>query len=118
VATSEAYGWLDEDRAASLPDATRDRRPVDVGWPAGPVPLVNDLEAPVARRHPAVLEMIDACLREGALSAAMTGSGSAVYSLFPEPAARRAARRLQRADWLVILTRTLSRREAARRMGL
>jgi 4-diphosphocytidyl-2-C-methyl-D-erythritol kinase len=118
VATSEAYGWLDEDRAASLPDATRDRRPVDVGWPVGPVSLVNDLEAPVARRHPAVLEMIDACLREGALSAAMTGSGSAVYGLFPEPAARRAARRLQRADWLVILTRTLSRREAARRMGL
>jgi 4-diphosphocytidyl-2-C-methyl-D-erythritol kinase len=118
VATSEAYGWLDEDRAASLPDATRDRRPVDVGWPVGPVSLVNHLEAPVARRHPAVLEMIDACLREGALSAAMTGSGSAVYGLFPEPAARRAARRLQRADWLVILTRTLSRREAARRMGL
>ena len=56
--------------------------------------------------------------KAGALGAAMTGSGSAVFGLFPEAQAPRAARRLKRADWLVQVTRTLSRREAARRMGL
>ena len=48
----------------------------------------------------------------------MTGSGSAVFGLFPEVAAKRAVRRLQRPDWLVLLTRTLARHEASRRMGL
>ena len=31
---------------------------------------------------------------------------------------KRAVRRLRRPDWLVILTRTLARREAARHIGL
>jgi hypothetical protein len=30
----------------------------------------------------------------------------------------RAARRLRRPDWLVLITRTLTRREAGRRMSL
>jgi len=77
--------------------------------------LDNDLEAPVARRHPAILEMIEACHREGALAAAMTGSGSAVFGLFSETVAKRAARQLQRPDWLVVLTHTISREEANRR---
>ncbi len=52
------------------------------------------------------------------MGAAMTGSGSAVFGVFSEASAKRAARRLQRPDWLVLLTRTLTRREAARRVGL
>jgi 4-diphosphocytidyl-2C-methyl-D-erythritol kinase len=47
----------------------------------------------------------------------MTGSGSAVFALFSETAAPRAARGLQRSEWLVSVTRTLSRREASRRIG-
>jgi 4-diphosphocytidyl-2C-methyl-D-erythritol kinase len=37
----------------------------------------------------------------------MTGSGSAVFGLFREAVAAKAARKLQRPDWLVLLTRTL-----------
>jgi 4-diphosphocytidyl-2-C-methyl-D-erythritol kinase len=118
VATAEAYRWLDEDRGARMAEDTTRAREVDLGWTAGPVALVNDLQAPVARRHPGIGEMVDALAREGTLGAAMTGSGSAVFGLFGESQAARAARRLQRPDWLVLVTRTLSRREAARRHGL
>ncbi len=118
VATADAYRWLDEDWAAGLADAAWGGRTLEVGWPSGPLTLGNDLEAPVARRHPGVDEMLAAVRAEGAQVAAMTGSGSAVFGVFAEAAARRAAERLQRPAWLVRLTRTLSRAEAARRMGL
>lgn len=118
VATADAYRWLDEDRAAGLdeePPATRD---VDIGWSAGPIRLANDLQGPVGRRHGAIGEMIGALMKAGALGAAMSGSGSAVFGLFNEPQAVRATKQLRRADWLVIMTRVVSRREAGRRMGL
>jgi 4-diphosphocytidyl-2-C-methyl-D-erythritol kinase len=120
VATAEAYRWLDEDRAAApSPDpVSAVRREIEVGWPGGPLTLVNDLEAPVARRYPVVAEIGQACIREGALGAVMTGSGSAVYGIFPTAVTRRALKGLQRPDWLVLLTRTVTRREAARHMGL
>ena len=119
VGTANAYRWCDEDRAAGLDgSASETVRAVDVGWPSGPVTLQNDLQAPVTRRHPEINEMVWACLREGALGAAMTGSGSAVFAFFAETVARKACRRLQRPEWLVLLTRTLTRREAARRIGL
>lgn len=118
VAAADAYRWFDESRAGlPLPPASR-RSEVEVGWPTGPVAIMNDLQAPVAGHHPMVEEMVAACLREGAIGASMSGSGSAVFAIFPEAAARRAVGRLQRPDWLVLLTRTLTRREAARRMGL
>jgi 4-diphosphocytidyl-2-C-methyl-D-erythritol kinase len=122
VSTADAYRWLDEDRAArpgspAVPDGHVGRE-VDLGWPTGGVPLVNDLTDSVARRHPGIREMIDACLAEGAFGAEMSGSGSAVFGLFSEAAATRAVKRLRRPDWLVILTRTHGRREAARHMGL
>jgi 4-diphosphocytidyl-2-C-methyl-D-erythritol kinase len=119
VGTAEAYGWLDADRAAGVaPPPSERRNALEVGWSGGPVALVNDLQAPVASRHPAVEEMIAACVSQGALAAAMSGSGSAVFGVFAESVARRAVAGLQRPDWLVLLTRTLSRREATRRIGL
>jgi len=124
VSTADAYGWLDADRASE----NRNREPefldpsvsdmVEVGWPSGPLALSNDLMGPVAMRHPAVFEMVQACLGVGAIGAQMTGSGSAVFGLFPESVASKAARQLKRPDWLVLVARTQSRREAARRMGL
>jgi len=118
VKTADAYRWFDEDadRAASAPAARM--REVDLGWPTGPIVLQNDLEAPVARRHEDINAMVQACLREGAWAAAMTGSGSAVFGLFTEAGAAKAARRLKRPEWLVVLTRTLGRREASRRVTL
>jgi 4-diphosphocytidyl-2-C-methyl-D-erythritol kinase len=117
VSTPDAYRWLDEDRAAGVPPG-RAPKEVDVGWPTGPVLVANDLEAPVGRRHPVVPAMVEACLSAGARAAGMTGSGSAVFGLFSETAARRAAERLARPDWLVLLARSLSRREAQARLGL
>jgi 4-diphosphocytidyl-2-C-methyl-D-erythritol kinase len=119
VSTAEAYGWLDADREAGVETPVdRRRQEVEVGWPAGPVPLINDLQAPVARRHPAVDELVSALVSQGAMAAAMSGSGSAVFGLFSESAAPRAVARLQRPDRLVLLTRTIGRREALRRIGL
>lgn len=118
VSTAEAYRWVDEDRAAGKPASVVDRsREVHVGWETDPLVVCNDMEAPVARRHPEILEIIEACYREGAQVAAMTGSGSAVFALFSESVAPRAARGLQRPDWLVSVTRTMTRREATRKIG-
>ena len=118
VSTADAYRWADEDRAAGQPDTVTTRpREVHVGWETDPLLLGNDLEAPVARRHPEILEIIENCYREGAIVAAMTGSGSAVFALFSESAAPRAARQMHRPDHLVLLTRTMNRHEASRRIG-
>ena len=117
VPTADAYRWLDEDRAAGLETEDADRE-IEVGWSSGPIRIINDLEAPVARRHPLVAEMVAACREQGALVAGMTGSGSAVFGLFRETTAPIAAGRLRRPDWLVLVGRTLARRESARRMGL
>jgi 4-diphosphocytidyl-2C-methyl-D-erythritol kinase len=117
VATADAYQWLDDDRAAARSDMAI-AKPLDVGWEFGPVAVGNDLQASVARRHGGIDEMIEACLRQGAITAAMTGSGSAVYAVFREAAARNVVRGLQRPEWLVHLTRTLTRAESRRLMGL
>jgi 4-diphosphocytidyl-2-C-methyl-D-erythritol kinase len=115
VSTNDAYAWFDADRAAT---GERRSRRIDVGWLTGPIAIENDLQPPVVRRHPSIATMVDACLAEGALAAAMTGSGSAVFGLFAGAKAARAARRLARPDWVVFATRTLTRREAGRRIGL
>jgi 4-diphosphocytidyl-2-C-methyl-D-erythritol kinase len=118
VATADAYRWLDEHRAASESATGGSSHVLDVGWPTGPIKIENDLQEPVARRHAGIHEQVSALRREGALATAMSGSGSAVFGLFSEAAAPHAGRRLQRADWLVCVTRTLNRRESARKMGL
>ena len=117
VSAADAYRWLDEDRAGAIEEA-RPRRglDLDVGWPMGPLSLVNDLEGPVVARHPMVGEILTALVRAGARAAAMTGSGSAAFGVFPGPMSRAALRSLDRPDWLVILTRTVNRRETSRRM--
>jgi 4-diphosphocytidyl-2-C-methyl-D-erythritol kinase len=117
ISTADAYAWLDADRAAG-PSVVKGPPLLDLGWPTGPVQLENDLQPPVARRHPAIDEMVAACRAHGARAALMTGSGSAVFGLFDGLAAARAARRLKRPDWLVMPTRTLNRREAGRGMSL
>jgi 4-diphosphocytidyl-2-C-methyl-D-erythritol kinase len=120
VSTSQAYAWLDADRREASPGAEPAGRmgDIDLGWPGGPVALVNDLQGPVAVRHPAIHEMIDALRRAGARVAAMTGSGSAVFGVFPTSVPRTAVRGLQRPDWFVLVTRTSDRREATRRILL
>ena len=97
VSTKEAFGWFDgSPQRAALPD---------VG---------NDLEAPVVARHPEIGRIISALRRSGASRAAMSGSGSAVFGLFPNRlaaarAAKRLSSRLPSRARRAILTRTLNR---------
>jgi 4-diphosphocytidyl-2-C-methyl-D-erythritol kinase len=119
VSTADAYGWLDADGGAHLSDPGLSAvEGLPVGWPGGPLHIFNDLQPPVARRHPLIQEAIDACRAEGAIAAAMTGSGSAVFGVFPLAGAPRAARRLRRREWQVLATRTLTRTQARRRLTL
>ena len=100
VSTKEAYGWLDSDR--------RDKRAHG--------PSVNDLQAPVAARHPEISDIVTALQVAGSSHASMSGSGSAVFGLFQTHAlATAAARGLEGRSRHVIVTRTVARGEFDRR---
>lgn len=47
--------------------------------------MVNDFERSVFPKHPLIREIKDTLYREGALYAAMSGSGSSVFGLFDKP---------------------------------
>ena len=114
VATADAYRWFDEDR---LTPAGPRRRSAGVisAWHGLPLALVNDLESPVARRHPEIGAARRALEAAGAQAASMTGSGSAVFGLFANEAdARRAARAAAEAGFVALLTRTVDRRTCQR----
>ena len=51
-----------------------------------PGALVNDFEEPVFRAHPAIASIRERLIREGAIAASMSGSGSSVYGLFASAA--------------------------------
>jgi 4-diphosphocytidyl-2-C-methyl-D-erythritol kinase len=112
VSTGDAFGWWDRDssRRSSL------RRPPSRPSPWSWLPdseLANDLERPVVARRPEVGAALRALRRQGALHAAMSGSGCAVFGVFERRAdAVSAARRL--GAWnRVIVTRTLARERYA-----
>ena len=102
VSTVEAFGWWDE----AGPSA-----PAREGQ--------NDLQAPVAARHPEIARSVRALARAGAFHAAMSGSGSAVFGLFEHrPAAERAARRLEGPRQRTLVTRTMNRAAYQRLAGI
>jgi len=110
VSTPEAFRWWDVRSASDVhPKWLRSGSDV-VG--------VNDLQGPVAAHHPEVTLLVRALNRAGADLAAMSGSGSAVFGLFPtRSAADRAARRLAAPDRRILVTRTLTRAEHRRLAG-
>jgi 4-diphosphocytidyl-2-C-methyl-D-erythritol kinase len=129
VSTSDAYRWLDEDRASASPDL----RPSAVqqahgalnpstGGPSdlrtcrvGDIEIANDFEPVVARRHPQITGIVTDLLRAGATAAAMTGSGSTVFGLFErDDVMAAAARSMNRLGYSLALTRMLAREEYAR----
>jgi 4-diphosphocytidyl-2-C-methyl-D-erythritol kinase len=100
VATAAAYAWLDEDRAARA--AANDQSLQGA--------VVNDFEPTIESRYPAIATLREALLDQGARVARMSGSGSAVFGLFPTAnAASRAARRLNDRAERSILTKTIAR---------
>jgi 4-diphosphocytidyl-2-C-methyl-D-erythritol kinase len=116
VATADAYKWFDEEVRRAVKEPAP--RAVPPGWPAWSATLRNDLEVPVIRHHPAIGRIRQSLLDAGAAFAAMSGSGSAVFGLFERAdAARRTANDLARPGWLSLHTRTVSRRDYARRVA-
>jgi 4-diphosphocytidyl-2-C-methyl-D-erythritol kinase len=129
VSTKEAYQWFDRDSAKK--GYRRDRRErrgrysrdlgvlrVLGGKSSGipPSEWTNDLEPPVARRHPELARLPRHLRKLGAFHAAMSGSGSAVYGLFEtRVAAQSAARELAGPGCRTIVTRTLNRKQFADR---
>jgi 4-diphosphocytidyl-2-C-methyl-D-erythritol kinase len=109
VNTKDAYAWFDQagpGRRRARPGA---RTP---GTGVGPYERANDLQAPVVRRHPEIGLIRAALERAGAIGAAMSGSGSAVFGMFPtRAAAERAARALAGRSRQTLVTRTLNRRQ-------
>jgi 4-diphosphocytidyl-2-C-methyl-D-erythritol kinase len=115
VSTAEAYAWYDEDRAAGLREP-REPQMLPVPWPTRAAQMINDLEPPVVRRHPEIGTLKSVLRESGAIAAAMTGSGSAVFGLFRTQAAgARALKLVSRTGARAKLTRTLSRAEHERR---
>lgn len=116
VSTADAYQWHDDETRRVVKEPAP--RQIPPGWPAWSATLRNDLESPVVRHHPAIGRIRQSLLDAGATFAAMSGSGSAVFGLFERSdAARRTANDLARPGWLSLHTRTLSRRDYARRLA-
>ena len=115
VSTAEAYAWYDEDRAAGMRE-TRELQILPIPWPTRAAQMINDLEPPVVRRHPDIGGLRSTLREAGAVAAAMSGSGSAVFGLFREraPAARIVAR-FARGGAQAFLTRTITRGAHERR---
>ncbi len=117
VSTMDAYSWFDQEKRRPRRDPPQ--RPSPPGWPAWASSMRNDLEGPVTRHHPTITRIRQSLVDAGARVAAMSGSGSAVFGLFERAdAARRTAHDLARPGWTAVVTRTLSRREYARRLAL
>ncbi len=115
VSTSEAYTWYDEDRVAGVKEQ-RELQVLPVPWPSRAAQMINDLEPPVVRRHPEISDIKDQLRAGGAVAAAMSGSGSAVFGLFrTRPAAAKMLRPLAKGGAKTLLTRTLTRAEHERR---
>ena len=82
VRSPDAYRWWDEDggETGSDPDALLAAATAGDAEALGPL-LFNDLERPVAARHPEIGEAARALIESGALGAIMSGSGSCVIGL-------------------------------------
>jgi len=103
VSTVEAYRWWDGQGVA----------------PRGSVDGSNDLQPPVAARHPEIARIVARLERAGAFHAAMSGSGSAVFGLFASrAAAERAVRALGGRTRRAVLTRTVNRTAYQRLAGI
>lgn len=94
VSTRDAYGWLDEARAAGRPSSPPGRRAPDPAglsdWDRVAPLMTNDFESVVGQRHGDIAVMASR-LRAvpNAIGALMSGSGSTVYGVLDALAAPR-----------------------------
>jgi 4-diphosphocytidyl-2-C-methyl-D-erythritol kinase len=71
-------------------------------WAALREMAVNDLEAPVVKKHPVVGELKAALIETGALYAAMSGSGPTVFGIFPDTEAAKRASETIKSPWSAV----------------
>jgi 4-diphosphocytidyl-2-C-methyl-D-erythritol kinase len=123
VSTQDAFAWWDADGRPGKKRREEQQGRDTLGHAS------NDLQAPVAKRHPIVARLVAALEREGAFHTSLSGSGSAVFGLFTRKSeAERAAHSLRllsgrqaslrmrgrQAGQIIIVTRTLDRAECRR----
>ena len=98
LSTAAVYRWRDEDAEATLKDFAPRVRLLSARAQAARTArdvatlVVNDLEPSVCARKDKVGELLERLRGAGALAAAMTGSGAAVFGLFATEAKALAAR--------------------------
>jgi 4-diphosphocytidyl-2-C-methyl-D-erythritol kinase len=98
LSTAAVYRWRDEDAQTTLKEFAPQARALSARVQAAQTVedvaalMHNDLEASVTARRPAVAALRDRLSAEGALAAAMTGSGAAVFGLFANAEAASRAR--------------------------
>jgi 4-diphosphocytidyl-2-C-methyl-D-erythritol kinase len=112
VSTHDAYGWLDR-RLTKDSANSKLWSFCALCWSPQGDHLSNDFEKVVFQRHPRLARIRRALLRGGAAEAALAGSGSAVFGIFPNPAQARRSARLFPEDQ-VFLCSTLSRKAYTR----
>lgn len=118
IATADAFAWFDEDTAKTQAPPAVPVRYLPDTWLGRFIPLVNDLEIPVIRRHPAIGALRDRLGSMGALTAGMSGSGSTVFGIFKTPGpARKAARALRRSGANAVCVRMMDRKQIRRFQG-
>ena len=137
--TPEAYGWFDADAraesraysanaqpdqppprlrrsAGALRAKAEGRASYSLGWTLQPEDAGTDLQPPVSRRHPEIARLVRSLRKSGAVVAAMSGSGTAVFGVFRSRSrAEAAALELAAPQQPAIVTRTIGRREHSRR---
>ena len=112
ISTADAYAWHDENletpasvAAQRAPRPSRAETLARAPFPCGTV--CNDLEPAVVRRFPEIGRIKAALRSTGAVTAAMSGSGSAVFGLFKtRRSAVAALPALASEGWRSIVTRT------------
>ncbi len=116
VTTKDAYGWLDQKRREKSGSGVifdlspeNDTRPRFFPGTS----LANDLEGPVIERHPEIGRLKRALGDRGAILAAMSGSGSAVFGVFQSAReATLAVKALKKGGMAVLAARFLPRRKS------
>lgn len=117
VSTADAYRWHDERVAAegaqgeAEPEHEREWPTASGDWPGWLTRCRNDFELAIGPRHREIPETVAALRDAGASFAAMSGSGAALFGLFPageagERAAAQAAARFDRPGWRTFVTST------------
>jgi len=121
---SRAVGWIQSGgkppHSKGLTNAAAARKLLRfcaLCWSSQGGPLSNDFEPAVFARHPRLRNIKRELLRGGATDAALAGSGSAVFGVFPNPVqARRTAQKFPNDQ--VFLAETVSRTRYRKAVGL